>query len=234
MSLWGIRKRTIKYLENKDCYFVRIAILIWWRWGESTCAAAQATSRLWRAAGTPFTTAWVRFPTKRKKKHPARGRVLLFGGGGGNRTPVRKRLNRNFSGRRRLFTFPRPGASRHAQGLGSFMIHGALKALRTHGHHLSTPHPGPWSSRVRRSLLRQREQQDCCCSLIYKLPILWMVGASARYSCLHTPVETSTPPRQKNSAPFRFRGLRKSRENFISVASFFLSKSNPLRWASIW
>ena len=152
----------------------------------------------------------VRFPIKRKKKHPASGQVLLFGGGGGNRTPVRKRLNRNFSGRRRFFAFPCPGASRHAQGLGSFMIHGALKALRTHGHHLSTPRPGPWSSRARRSLLRQREQQDCCCSLIYKSPILWMVGASARYSCLHTPVETSTPPcRQKKLAALRFRRVRR-------------------------
>ena len=155
--------------------------------------------------------------------------MLLFGGGGGNRTPVRKRLNRNFSGRRRLFAFPRPGANRHAQGLGSFMIHGALKALRTHGHHLSTPPPGPWSSRVRRSLLRQREEQCYRCSLIYKLPILWMVGASARYSCLHTPVETSTPPcRQKELASFRFRGLRKCRENFISAPSFFLSEAKPL------
>ena len=184
---------------------VRI-ILLWWRWGESTCAAAQATSRLWRATGTPFTTARVRFPIHcHKKKHPLWG-AFSYGGGGGNRTPVRKRLNRNFSGRRRLLAFPCPGASRHAQGLGSFMIHGALKALRTHGHHSSTPPPGPWSSRVRRSLLRQREQQDCCCSLIYKLPILWMVGASARYSCLHTPVETSTPPcRQKKLASLRFR-----------------------------
>ena len=144
--------------------------------------------------------------------------LSCFGGGGGNRTPVRKRLNRNFSGRRRLFAFPCPGASRHAQGLGSFMIHGALKALRTHGHHLSTPPPGPWSSRARRSLLRQREQQDCCCSLIYKSPILWMVGASARYSCLHTPVETSTPPRQKKLAPFRFRQMWRK----LHMCSFLL------------
>ena len=91
------------------------------------------------------------------------------GGDGGNRTPVRKRFDSNFSGRRRLFTFPHPGANRHAQGLGSFIMHGALKALRTHVHHLSTPHPGPWSSRVGRSLLRQREEQDFRCSLIYKL-----------------------------------------------------------------
>ena len=39
-------------------------------------------------------------------------------------------------------------------------------------------------------------------------------------------------PRQKNSAPFRFRGFRKSRENCISAASFFLSKSEVSRGTS--
>ena len=34
-------------------------------------------------------------------------------------------------------------------------------------------------------------------------------------------------PRQKNSAPFRFRGLRKSRENCTSAESFFLSQIEP-------
>ena len=59
----------------------------------------------------------------------------LFGGAGGNRTPVRKQLDRTFSGRRRLFPFPRRGVNRHTTRLGSFIVHGALKALRTHGHH---------------------------------------------------------------------------------------------------
>ena len=117
------------------------------------------------------------------------------GGDGGNRTPVRKHFNRNFSGRRRSFAFPRPTAGRHAVGLGSFIMRGTLKALRTHVHHSSTPHPGSWSSRVERSLIMQREEQYYRRSLIYKrLPVLWMSGASARYSCLHAPVETSTPP----------------------------------------
>ncbi len=127
----------------------------------------------------------------------------FHGGDGGNRTPVRKHFNRNFSGRRRSFTFPRPAAGRHAAGLGSFIIHGPLKALRAHVHHLSTPHPGPWSSRVERSLIMQREEQNYRCSLIYKsLPVLWMSGASARYFCLRTPVETSTPPYIKVSCIF--------------------------------
>ena len=62
-----------------------------------------------------------------------------------------------------------------------------------------------------------------------------MSGASARYSCLHAPVETVTPPRrQKKAIPFRFPGFRKSRESSISIASFFLTNSNPLCWASSW
>ena len=34
-------------------------------------------------------------------------------------------------------------------------------------------------------------------------------------------------PRQKNAATFRFRGLRKSRENCTSAASFFLYRIEP-------
>ena len=40
------------------------------------------------------------------------------------------------------------------------------------------------------------------------------------------------PPRQKKSTPFRFRGLRKSRENFISVDSFFLLQIGPAKLGS--
>ena len=40
----------------------------------------------------------------------------------------------------------------------------------------------------------QRREQFCCCSLIYKLPILRVLGALARYSCFFAPVETGTPP----------------------------------------
>ena len=91
-----------------------------------------------------------------------------FGGGGGNRTPVRKHFNRNFSGRRRSFAFPHPSAGRHARGIGSFMMRGTGKAYCTHVPHSSTLHPGPWDSRAERSLLKQREEQCCRCSLIYK------------------------------------------------------------------
>jgi hypothetical protein len=43
-----------------------------------------------------------------------------------------------------------------------------------------------------------------------------------------------TGSRQKKPIPFRFPGLRKRRESSISIGSFFLSKSDPLRWALIW
>ena len=40
-------------------------------------------------------------------------------------------------------------------------------------------------------------------------------------------LDSSGAPRRKNSAPFRFRGLRKSRENCTSAESFFLSQIGP-------
>ena len=49
----------------------------------------------------------------------------------------------NFSGRRRLFRdrsrFPFAAVKRQTGQSGSFMMHGALKALRTHVRLLSTP-----------------------------------------------------------------------------------------------
>ena len=48
------------------------------------------------------------------------------------------------------------------------MMRGTGKAYCTHVPHSSTPHPGPWDSRMERSPLKQREEQCCRCSLIYK------------------------------------------------------------------
>ena len=61
--------------------------------------------------------------------------AFIFGGGEGSRTPVRKQLGKNFSGRSLLFTFPQTGGNKHPTAFSSFMMHGALKALRTHGLH---------------------------------------------------------------------------------------------------
>ena len=53
---------------------------------------------------------------------------------------------------------------------------------------------GSRSFRVGRLPLVRQQQQQCCCYLIYNLPVLWRSGAAARWSGLHTPVETLTPP----------------------------------------
>ena len=136
--------------------------------------------------------------------------VFSYGGGGESRTPVRKRFPRNFSGRRRLFwesCSPSSLSCRQAvtpTGQVSFIVHGRFKALPAHVHHETTPVPGPWSSRVRRPLFKQRRERYRYRSLIYKLPVFRWSGATARYSCFRVPVETGTPPRRHKvcSAPF--------------------------------
>ena len=62
-------------------------------------------------------------------------KLSISGGAEGNRTPVRRQLDKTFSERSLLFTFPHPGGNKHPMGISSFMMHGALKALRTHGLH---------------------------------------------------------------------------------------------------
>ena len=87
---------------------------------------------------------------------------------GGVEPPSERISSGTSPGAESCLKFPSPSANSHAQGSGSFIVHGALKALRTHVHHLSTPRPGPWSSRAGRSPLMQREELRCRCSLIYK------------------------------------------------------------------
>lgn len=82
------------------------------------------------------------------------------------------------------------------------MLHGLVASLVMPGAKLTpvtcttqvTPKPGSWSFRGGRPLIKQRRELRCRCSLIYKLPVFRMSGASARYSRTHVPVETSTPP----------------------------------------
>ena len=90
--------------------------------------------------------------------------------------------------------FPFRMASRHAVRSGESHHAWAGQLLPA----ARTPHqrrlPRPVASPVQTAaLIRQRQQLVCCC-LIYKLPIFRMLGASARWSRLHTPVETGTPP----------------------------------------
>ena len=67
--------------------------------------------------------------------------VFSFGGGEGSRTPVRKRIHKNFSGRSWLFWESYSPCSHRARqantpcGQVSFIMHGMGKAYHTHVHH---------------------------------------------------------------------------------------------------
>ena len=88
------------------------------------------------------------------------------------------------------------------------IIHGRVNSFPPHGRHINDAFPGLWPLRFRRLPLVRQQQQQCCCYLIYKLPVLWRSGAAARWSRLHTPVETGTPPcRRDKLRSVRF-GLR--------------------------
>ena len=65
-----------------------------------------------------------------KKWPPAGG--IFYGGAEGNRTPVRRQLDKTFSERSLLFSFPLPSGNKHPHGISSFMMHGMGKAYHTH------------------------------------------------------------------------------------------------------
>ena len=74
--------------------------------------------------------------SRRKEQKETRVQEALnsskTGGAEGNRTPVRKQLGKNFSGRSLLFAFPFPGGNKHPTGIGSFIVRGMGKAYHTH------------------------------------------------------------------------------------------------------
>jgi len=74
-------------------------------------------------------------PRLHHKKMTASWRSFFYGGAEGSRTPVRKQLGRNFSGRSLLFTFPHPAGNKHPAGISSFIMRGMGKAYHTHGLH---------------------------------------------------------------------------------------------------
>ena len=95
---------------------------------------APSSCRAWRSFAPHLIRSIPPSEYRTKRKTALRG-GFPFGGAEGNRTPVRKQLGKNFSGRSLLFTFPHPDGNKHPAGFSSFMMHGALKALRTHGLH---------------------------------------------------------------------------------------------------
>ena len=54
------------------------------------------------------------------------------GGAEGNRTPVRRQLDKTFSERSLLFTFPQTGGNKHSSVVSSVIMHGMRNALHTH------------------------------------------------------------------------------------------------------
>ena len=71
-----------------------------------------------------------------------------------------------------LFTFPLPCAARQAHGFSSFIVHGALKALRAHVHHLVTPTSRAVVLPGRTAALVTQQQVQYYRYLIYKLQFL--------------------------------------------------------------
>ena len=133
-----------------------------------------------------------------------------YGGAEGSRTPVRKRFNKTFSGRRTDSGFPPRAGTAQTARLGRVMMHGRGNSYPPHVRHINDAFPGLWPLRFRRlPLVRQRQQYDCC-QLIFKLPVLWRSGAAARLSSLHTLVETGAAPYRSMGKdciflPFRVR-----------------------------
>ena len=144
---------------------------------------------------------------------------ISSGGGGGSRTPVRKHFIRSLSGRRRSFTFPHHGAERHAPWLGSFILSCRGQSLARSRAPLSHAQARLVVLPGRTAAIKQRRELRYRRSLIYKLPVLWMSGASARYSCPHVPVETSTPP-DRNAWPSAHRAARGGSRQYRSDQSF--------------
>ena len=68
------------------------------------------------------------------KSHPGWD-GFLHGGAEGNRTPVRKQLDRTFFGRSLLFTFPYRGVNKHTQRFGRVMMHGRGNSYPPHVRH---------------------------------------------------------------------------------------------------
>ena len=58
-----------------------------------------------------------------------------YGGAEGNRTPVRKQLDRTFFGRSLVFTFPYRGVNKHTQRFGRVKMHGRGNTYPPHVRH---------------------------------------------------------------------------------------------------
>ena len=69
------------------------------------------------------------------KKDVPNGTSFFIGGAEGNRTPVRKQLDRTFFGHSLLFTFPYRGVNKHTRRFGRVMMHGRGNSYPPHVRH---------------------------------------------------------------------------------------------------
>ena len=98
-----------------------------------------------------------------------------------------------------------------------FMVRSKLCALTCTTRRRPIPDRGP--SRLD-GRVKPRRELRCRRSLIYKLPVLRWSGATARYSRLYVPVETSTPPCHRSKLHItRFAANGKARSFRCSSSS---------------
>ena len=82
---------------------------------------------------------------------------FICGGAEGSRTPVRKRFNKTFSGRRTDSGFPPRAGTAQTARLGRVMMHGRGNSYPPHVRHINDAFPGLWPLRFRRPpLIRQQ------------------------------------------------------------------------------
>ena len=65
--------------------------------------------------------------------------------------------------------------------------------------------------------------------MIYKLPVLWRSGAAARWSRLHTPVETGTPPCRRDKLRSTRSRLRRELATLRCPSSSHRKRCSGLR-----
>ena len=145
----------------------------WWRRGDRYAATVAATRpRTLR----PFTersqfamrqTVLFDSPLQIEKQHRTKRHGVVFGGGGGNRTPVQKPIPVGISERRYLIKFPKQSLKYQGKNSGSLYFMTANKAIYRSHLPLSDARNGSRSFRADGGLIKPLEQLYCCW-LIYK------------------------------------------------------------------
>ncbi len=145
----------------------------WWRRGESlrrNCCGYTPTyfATVHRKVAICLTAnRTFRFPLQIEKQHRTKRHGVVFGGGGGNRTPVQKPIPVGISERRYLIKFPKQSLKYQGKNSGSLYFMTANKAIYRSHLPLSDARNGSRSFRADGGLIKPLEQLYCCW-LIYK------------------------------------------------------------------